>query len=31
MRGWKQTSSSDDDGVAVILGAVLTKMATAKA
>jgi Cof subfamily protein (haloacid dehalogenase superfamily) len=30
-RGWKQAPSSDDDGVAVILEAVLTKMATAKA
>ncbi len=31
MRGWKQAPSSDDDGVAVILEAVLTRMAAAKA
>jgi hypothetical protein len=31
MRGWKQAPSSDDDGAAVILEAVLQKMAAAKA
>lgn len=31
MRGWKQAPSSDDDGVAVILEAVLAKMAAVKA
>jgi hydroxymethylpyrimidine pyrophosphatase-like HAD family hydrolase len=31
MRGWKQAPSSDDDGVAVILEAVLARMAAAKA
>lgn len=31
MRGWKQTPSSDDDGVAVILESTLKKMAAAKA
>jgi hydroxymethylpyrimidine pyrophosphatase-like HAD family hydrolase len=30
-RGWKQAPSSDDDGVAVILEAVVAKMVTTKA
>ena len=31
MRGWKQAPSSEDDGVAVILEAAMTKMAAVKA
>jgi len=31
MRGWKRAPSSDEDGVAVILEGILTKMAAAKA